>query len=137
MKKALTVILLCLLLSLAFYGCKGETGKENITGSEDPSVYYGQNAPSENENSSLANGEEEDDVNEIGSNNTASDKSEAGSTASSNGGTANGSSGGTVSGGTASNNGSSSSDNNSTDNQSPTGEFAHENDGEWGASVKN
>lgn len=136
MKKALTVILLCLLLSLAFYGCKGETGKENITGS-DPSVYYGQNAPSENENSSLANGEEEDDVNEIGSNNTASGKSGAGSTASSNGGATNGSSGGTASGGTASNNGSSSSDNNSTDNQSPTVEFAHENDGEWGASVKN
>ena len=132
MKRFIVILSVCVLLCTALYGCKSSTSKSE--NSNDNTVLSSQSQDFANgSDTSLAPGEEEDSEDGVAQNNNASSygKASANSDAA------------------ASKNGSSSSDSNSSSNSGdsqnppsdndkpPTVEYAHENDGEWGASINN
>ncbi|WP_294772854.1 hypothetical protein [uncultured Eubacterium sp.] len=129
MKRFIIILSVCVLLCTALYGCKSSPSKSE--NSDDNTVSSSQSQDLANgSDTSLAPGEEEDSEDGVAQNNNAS--SDGGASANSGGAAA-------------SKNGSSSSDSNSGDSQNspsdndkpPTVEYAHENDGEWGASINN
>lgn len=132
MKRFIVILSVCMLLCTALYGCKSSPSKSE--NSDDNTVSSSQSQDFANgTDTSLAPGEEEDSENGVAQNNNASSDGKASAN----------------SGAAASKNGSSSSDSNSSSNSGdsqnspsdndkpPTVEYAHENDGEWGASVNN
>lgn len=132
MKRFIIILSVCVLLCTALYGCKSSPSKsENSDGN---TVLSSQSQDFANgSDTSLAPGEEEDSEDGVAQNNNASSDGKASAN----------------SGAAASKNGSSSSDSNSSSNSGdsqnspsdndkpPTVEYAHENDGEWGASINN
>lgn len=132
MKRFIVILSVCVLLCTALYGCKSSHSKSE--NSNDNTVSSSQSQDFANgSDSSLAPGEEEDSEDGVAQNNNASSDGKASAN----------------SGSAASKNGSSSSDSNSSSNSGdsqnspsdndkpPTVEYAHENDGEWGASINN
>lgn len=132
MKRFIVILSVCVLLCTALYGCKSSPSKNE--NSDDNTVSASQSQDLANgSDTSLAPGEEEDSQDDAVQNNNASSDGKASAN----------------SGAAASKNGSSSSDSNSSSNSGdsqnspsdndkpPTVEYAHENDGEWGASINN
>lgn len=132
MKRFIVILSVCVLLCTALYGCKSSSSKSE--NSDDNTVSSSQSQDFANgSDASLAPGEEEDSEDGVAQNNNASSDGKASAN----------------SGAAASKNGSSSSDSNSSSNSGdsqnspsdndkpPTVEYAHENDGEWGASINN
>ena len=130
MKRFIVILSVCVLLCTALYGCKSNHSKSE--NSDDNTVSSSQSQDLANgSDTSLAPGEEEDSEDGVAQNNNASSDGKASAN----------------SGAAASKNGSSNSNSssNSGDSQNspsdndkpPTVEYAHENDGEWGASINN
>ena len=132
MKRFIVILSVCVLLCTALYGCKSSTSKSE--NSNDNTVLSSQSQDFANgSDTSLAPGEEEDSEDGVAQNNNASSDGKASANSDA----------------AASKNGSSSSDSNSSSNSGdsqnppsdndkpPTVEYAHENDGEWGASTNN
>lgn len=128
MKRFIVILSVCVLLCTALYGCKSTPSKSE--NSDDNTVSSSQSQDFANgSDTSLAPGEEEDSEDGVAQNNNASSDGKTSAN----------------SGAAALKNGSSSSNSNSGDSQNspsdndkpPTVEYAHENDGEWGASINN
>lgn len=132
MKRFIVILSVCVLLCTALYGCKGSHSKSESSDDNTVSSSLSQDFANGSD-SSLAPGEEEDSEDGVAQNNNASSDGKASAN----------------SGAAASKNGSSSSNSNSSSNSGdsqnspsdndkpPTVEYAHENDGEWGASINN
>lgn len=130
MKRFIIILSVCVLLCTALYGCKSSSSKSE--NSDDNTVSSSQSQDFANgSDTSLAPGEEEDSEDGVAQNNNASSDGKA---------SANSGAAASKNGSSNSNSSSNSSDsqNSPSDNDKPpTVEYAHENDGEWGASINN
>ena len=132
MKRYIVILSVCVLFCTALYGCKSSPSKNE--NSDDNTVSSSQSQDFANgSDTSLAPGEEEDSEDGVAQNNNASSDGKAsansGAAASKNGSSSSNSNSSSNSGG---------SQNSPSDNDKPpTVEYAHENDGEWGASINN
>lgn len=132
MKRFIVILSVCVLLCTAFYGCKNSSSKSENSGDNTVSSSQSQNFANGSD-TSLAPGEEEDSEDGVAQNNNASSdggaSANSGAAASKNGASSSKSDSSSNSGG---------SQNSPSDNDKPpTVEYAHENDGEWGASIDN
>lgn len=132
MKRFIIIFSVCVLLCTALYGCKSSPSKSE--NSDENTVSSSQSQDFENgSDTSLAPGEEEDSEDGVAQNNNASSDGKA----SANSGAAASKNGSSLSNSNSSSNSGDSQNSPSDNDKPPTVEYAHENDGEWGASINN
>lgn len=132
MKRFIVILSVCVLLCTALYGCKSSSSKSE--NSNDNTVSSSQSQDFANgSDTSLAPGEEEDSEDGVTQNNNASSDGKA----SANSGAAASKNGSSLSDSNSSSNSGDSQNSPSDNDKPPTVEYAHENDGEWGASINN
>lgn len=132
MKRFIVILSVCLLLCTALYGCKSSPSKSENSNDNTVSSSQAQDFANGSD-ASLAPGEEEDSEDGVAQNNNAASDGKA----SANSGAAASKNGSSPSKSDSSSNSGGSQNSPSDNDKPPTVEYAHENDGEWGASIDN